>query len=110
MTPWVNSFLARYAEAKSSLGDKLGATEALLHVHVGLLIFVVTALLLRRRMASAWPVAVVAALAVLNEVVDFCGPSPAPYWRSGLDILNTIFWPAVLFVLARRGKGVRAKI
>ena len=110
MSPWINSLIAGYAEAKASLGEQLGATEELLHVHVGLLIFIATALLLRRRMASGWPIAVVGVLAFLNEFLDYVGPSSAPMWRSVLDIVNTLLWPGILFLLARRGAGVRTKL
>lgn len=107
--PAINALISRYVETKRGLGEQLGASEALLHVHVGLLIFVVTALLLRRRMASVWPLAVVATLALVNEVIDWFGPSPAPLSRAVSDIINSVFWPLVLFLLARRGV-VRTKI
>ena len=58
--PSINNLVVQYAEAKQSLADQLGASEALLHIHVGLLIFVSTALLLRRQIASGWPITVVA--------------------------------------------------
>lgn len=103
MNSRLNNLIGRYVETKRELGEQLGASEALLHVHVGLIIFVLTALVLRRRMASILPLTIVIALAVLNEIVDLMGPSPAPLWRSGIDILNTIAWPLVLFLLARRG-------
>lgn len=106
----MNNLITRYVEAKQGLGEELGASEALLHVHVGLLLFVVTALLLRRRMASLLPISVVAVLALANELVDWFGPSPAPPWRAAIDFLNTVLWPLVLFLLARRGGGVRTKI
>ena len=101
MNPGIGTLAAAYGEAKAGMAEQLGATEALLHVHAGLLIFVATALLLRHHMASVWPLAVVAVFALLNEVLDHYGPAPAVSWHSGMDLLNTVFWPAVLFVLAR---------
>jgi uncharacterized membrane protein YpjA len=74
-----------------------------MHVHVGLLIFVLAALITRRRMASVWPLAVVAVFALVNEVIDFFGPTRWAYWSSAWDVINTVFWPAVLFLIARRG-------
>ena len=106
----IHSSAANYVHAKHVVGEQLGASESLLHVHAGLMIFVLTALLLRRRMASVWPVSVVAFLAVLNEVVDYIGPERAPWKPSAGDIANTVLWPVVLFLLARRGSGVRTKV
>lgn len=96
--------LASYSAFKNDLGVMTGMTEDLIHVHVGLAIFVVTALLLRRRMRSPIPLAVVAFLALANEIADYYSPGwvLAP---SVLDFVNTVFWPLVLFLLARRGRG-----
>ena len=96
-----------YLAWKAALGEQLGASESLIHVHVGLAIFVVTALLLRQRMRSWIPLAVVFALALLNEVVDYNYGILWDYTSSGKDLINTIFWPTVLFLLARR-PGARA--
>ena len=80
----------------------------MLHVHAGLAIFVVTALVLRRRMRSPWPLAIVTLFALLNEGVDYLIPRTSDF--SAFDVLNTIFWPLVLFLLARRGGGISAKL
>jgi uncharacterized membrane protein YpjA len=61
------------------MAEHLGGTEALLHVHAGLLIFVAAALLLRHHMASVWPLAAVVVFALLNEVLDYHGSAPAVY-------------------------------
>src|SRR5687768_1749042 len=90
-----------YSEMKNALGRVTGMSEDLIHVHVGLAIFVVTALVLRRRMRSSKPLAVVATLALLNELLDYGGPD----WELGssaLDFVNTLVWPLVLFLVARR--------
>ena len=92
-----------YSEMKIALGDVTGMSEDLVHVHVGLAIFVVTALLLRRRMRSWVPLATVAFLAFANELVDFSAGDGWELGASILDFLNTLLWPFVLFLLARRG-------
>lgn len=91
-----------YLAWKATLSGEMEVSESLLHLHAGLAIFVVTALLLRQRMRSWIPLAVVVALAVLNELIDY---SYSPRWdlqSSGKDLLNTILWPFILFLLARR--------
>ena len=95
--------VAKYSAAKIGLADLLGATEDLLHVHAGLLIFFAAALLFRRRMRSPVPIAIVYAFAIGNEVVDAFSPvTSATPWEPLIDILNTVAWPTLLFFLARR--------
>ena len=101
MIEWLQTLPDRYAALKEGMSAATGATEELLHVHFGLLIFVVVAVLFRRRMHSLWPVGMVWAFALLNEAVDFF----AAQWvldLSALDVLNTVLWPTVLFLVARR--------
>ena len=93
---------ARYAAAKQTIVDATGAQEDLLHVHVGLLIFLASALLLRKRLRSPWPVLSVIAFALANELLDFLGPKPWNGPLSLLDVVNTILWPLLLFLVARR--------
>ena len=90
-----------YAAVKTSMSDATGASEDLLHVHFGLLIFVAAALLLRRRMHSNWPVGLVWTFALANEAVDYFAAGYRLF-PSLLDIVNTIVWPTVLYLVARR--------
>lgn len=90
-----------YAAIKQSMSDATGASEELLHVHFGLLIFVVVALLLRRRMHSNWPVGLVWAFALANEAVDYFAVGYDPF-LSLLDVINTVLWPTILYLVARR--------
>ena len=102
VTRYAAGAAAWYADSKRAIEAWTGASQELLHVHAGLLIFVMAALVLRKKFRSPVPLALVAAFAVLNELLDWInGPSPdpfEPYW----DVANTVFWPLVLFVLARR--------
>ncbi len=99
---YLESAAAYSGEAKRAIEAWTGASQELLHVHAGLIIFVAASLVLRRKFRSPIPLALVAAFAVLNELVDWInGPSPdplEPFW----DIANTVFWPCILFLLARR--------
>jgi len=94
-------FAEQYGALKEGMALATGATEELLHVHFGLLIFVVVAVVLRRRMHSWWPVLTVLAFALLNEVIDYFGTDWPPL-ASLFDVINTTFWPLVLFLVARR--------
>lgn len=99
-----------YSPTKQALGQTLGLSDDLLHRHVGSAIFVITALLLGRRMRSPWPLAAVAAFELADEIVGYADPESWSATRSALDVPNTIFWPAVLFLLARRGRGIGTKV
>ena len=68
------------------------------------------ALLMRRRMRSVWPLAIVAVSAILNKVADYLVAEPWALARSLLDVVNTVVWPTVPFLLARRGRGVSSKL
>jgi hypothetical protein len=102
MTAFLFELASRYSAFKRSLSALTGAQEDLLHVHAGLLIFVLASLVLRRKMRSPLPLSVVAFFAVANEVLDRIVGPPIRPMEPWVDIANTIFWPAVLFVLARR--------
>lgn len=102
MMELVDSVVAVYSGIKAWLTASTGATEDLLHVHTGLLIFVLAALLLRRKMRSPIPLALVAFFAVLNEVFDWLAGDSHRALEPYVDIANTLFWPTVLFLVARR--------
>jgi uncharacterized membrane protein YpjA len=99
-----------YSAAKRSLAEALGVTDDLLHVHVGMALFALTALLTRRRMRSWWPLGIVAAFAIGNEVIDYFANVEWSDQLSALDVANTLVWPLVLFLLARRGTDIGAKV
>jgi len=101
MLAWFASLPDTYAGWKTAMSDATGATEDLLHVHFGVLIFVVVAVAFRRRMHSWWPVSLVWAFALANELVD-CFAADWQADASALDVLNTVFWPTILFLVARR--------
>jgi uncharacterized membrane protein YpjA len=103
----INQWARQYGVWKYEISQATGASEDLLHVHVGLALFVVSGVLLRRRMHSPLPLIVVAIFAVLNEVVDYFGEFEAQPSEPFIDIANTLFWPSVLFVIARRKLIVR---
>ena len=65
-------------------------------------LFVLAALVLRRKMRSPIPLALVAFFAVLNEAFDLLAGGTHQALEPYVDIANTMFWPTVLFLLARR--------
>jgi hypothetical protein len=102
MQDFLDQLLIAYSDGKLALSEFTGAPEDLLHVHAGLLIFVVSALVLRKKMRSPVPLLLVVFFAAANEVADWAVGKPVDTFHPIGDFLNTVFWPAVLFLLARR--------
>jgi len=82
-----------------------GLSKDALHIYVGLAVFLAMAVVLRKPLRSIVPWLAVVAVAVAGEVLDMRDDiASLGYWRwsaSLHDVLNTIFWPTVLFLLAR---------
>lgn len=90
---------------KLAVVDVVGLSKDALHIHVGLLVFFLAALVFRRSIRSLVPVTVVLALALAGEALDARDDvASLGHWRIGAsvhDILNTMFWPCMLSALAR---------
>lgn len=78
-----------------------------LHIYAGLAIFIIAAIIFRKSLKSITPWLAVLFFAVIAELIDMRDDLiSSGYWRWGAsvhDILNTLFWPSVIFILARLG-------
>jgi hypothetical protein len=97
--------------AKLAIVAFAGLPKDALHIYVGLFIFLAAAALLRRPLSSWLSLACVLLAAVAGEVWDVidtwnAGRDPI-WWRNWHDIWNTLFWPTVLFLLARYTRVLR---
>ena len=76
-----------------------------LHVYAGLAACLVACVVFRRSLHSLVPLSAALAVAVFVELLALRDDlATFGYWRLGAslhDIVNTIFWPFVLFALAR---------
>jgi len=76
-----------------------------LHVHIGLGVMLLVVIAFRKSLSNWLPLAAVAFAAVAGEVwdvVDTFSHGRTPRWDANWhDIWNTLFWPLVLFGLAR---------
>jgi len=90
---------------KLAIVELTGLSKDTLHVYVGLGVFLAVAAVSPRRLRSIVPLLAVAAVAVAGEIVDLWHDrSSVGYWRweaSLRDMLNTLFWPTVIWLLAR---------
>lgn len=85
----------RYHAVINWIGDGTGLPDAILHVHAGIAVLMITRLVTRRSLGTFIPFALVVAAEGGNEIMDFFNYG----WRLDdtiLDIANTLFWPLVI--------------
>ena len=87
-----------YAHFVHWIGDGTGVSDALLHVHGGMLVLLVARLVTRRSLATPIPFAVVCVAALVKEILDRIYHDSWRWADTSLDILNTLLWPFVLMV------------
>ena len=87
----------------------VGLSRDALHIYVGLAVLLVMALALRRQLSSLLPLSIVFFVALLGEIVDIRDDLlTVGYWRLGAslhDLVNTVFWPTVIVMFHKAGKG-----
>lgn len=98
--------LLSFHEFKLAIIDMTGLTKDALHIHVGLAVFLGAALMLRKPLRSLAPWIIVLAVAAFAEALDLRSDRAALrnwQWADSVhDIVNTLFWPSMLLLLARR--------
>ncbi|WP_130754860.1 hypothetical protein [Sphingobium xenophagum] len=88
-------------ESFLDLKDQLSAArgiQSLLHVHIGLVVFAVAALLLRRMLAYM-PLLVVVVIQAANETMDWLIKPGFRLSDSLFDSVNTLVWPSLLTLM-----------
>lgn len=82
-----------------------------LHIYVGLAVFLLVAAIARKGLKSGWAILAVLVVAVIGEVLDlrdeFRLRERLLWWSSLHDLVNTCFWPLVLWLLARFTRAVK---
>jgi hypothetical protein len=85
--------------------DLVGLSKDALHVYVGLTVLLLMALIFRLPLRDVRPLAAVFLVAIAGEILDLVErlhPEADPYLQSNWhDLWNTMFWPTMLFLLAR---------
>lgn len=84
---------------KIVLTDLLNLSRDALHIHVGLGIYFLALLLLRRGAASPIPWVIVLAIELVNEVLDL--NHEVDLTGAIVDILNTMLWPTIALIVAQ---------
>lgn len=89
---------ALYARLIQEIGDGTGMADSLLHVHAGMAVLLLTRVLTGFRLSTPVPLAVVAFAELANEVLDRMHYGSWRWDDTALDIVNTMFWPTMLFI------------
>jgi hypothetical protein len=76
-------------------------SDKIVHTYVGLAIWLITALALRRPLGSRVPIMAVVLAELLNEIFDYAGRTLWTWADTQGDVIATLFWPLVLFVVIR---------
>ena len=94
-----------FQSAKLFLVEATDLSKDALHIYVGLGVMLLVVIVLRKSLADWRPLAAVALAAVAGElwdVIDTLSHGGTPRWSlNGKDVCNTMFWPTILFGLAR---------
>jgi len=103
--------LSTFQAIKHDLQSHVGLSKDALHIYVGLGTFLVTAAIARLGLRSVTPLIAALVVAVVGEALDARDNfRTLGQWRVGAsvhDVLNTLFWPLVLWLLARYSRVFR---
>ena len=98
--------MSPFADGKLWLIEQLGLAKDALHIYVALTLFFGAVLVFGWRLSSwrPWLLVLVAALAgeiwdIRDRLVSGVPIDPRGTWH---DLWNTLFWPSVILLLARR--------
>lgn len=82
------------------IGERTGFSDPVLHIHAGLIILLTVHIVSKKSLCSFIPFAFVVLAEGGNELLDYL----AYGWRptdTYSDIVNTLFWPFVISLIAR---------
>lgn len=95
-----------FKHAKQIVINTIGLDQDALHIYIGLSVLLAAGWVLRRPLGSLLPLIMVLAVALAGECYDlrfYLDTQRRLMWQESLhDVLNTLFWPLVLVLLARR--------
>jgi len=99
---------ALYIRGIRWIGDGTGLPDMFLHVHAGMIIFIMTRLVTGKSFGRVTPLLAVFCCEMANEVMDRLNYGSWRWIDTGTDIVNTLFWPTIIF-LTVRGRPIRVK-
>lgn len=93
----------KYQDSKTAINQWGTFSEPELHVHLGLLVFFLAMILLRKPLKSPWPWLAVALFEGINEYFAMVTIGSWNWPDTKFDIFYTLLWPTLLSVAARIG-------
>lgn len=97
--------MSAFQSMKHEIVQFASLSKDALHIYVGMGIFLLGSALAQKGLKSAFPIVAVITLGVLGELLDARDDFRIHgHWRlmaSLHDLVNTVFWPLMLWLLAR---------
>jgi hypothetical protein len=97
--------LTQYQEFKLIVVELTGLSKDAIHIYVGLFIFFATVTILKKGKFDSSALIPVFIVALLMEIIDLIGNyqmMDSMYWGNSIhDLVNTLFWPLAIILLAR---------
>lgn len=90
-----------YAVIKDAIADDTGLGNTILHIHGGMLVFLIARLISGRSIGTFVPFAAVLALELVNEGIDRINHGGWRWSDTMVDLASTLFWPLVLSLAVR---------
>lgn len=103
----LHDYLQMYQDLMLRLASMAGGDRAA-HMSAGMIIWLVSARLMRWPLRDIRPLLVVIAIELLNEIVDRIYAGSWRWNDTSRDIVSTIIWPAILYLVFKHGKYLRA--
>ncbi|OTG76246.1 hypothetical protein B9T26_03495 [Acinetobacter sp. ANC 4169] len=98
-------YLSKFQELKIYIVNFTDLSRDSLHIYAGLLLFFIVAFIHHRQVKSRWAIWTVVMVAIAAELFDARDDLiNHGYWRVGAsmhDMINTIFWPLLIWLMAR---------
>ena len=97
--------LSAFQTFKQDIQAVVGLSKDALHIYTGLIVFLVGAAIARQGLRSRAPLIAAVVVAVAGELLDARDNVRSlgewRVWASCRDVINTLFWPLMLWLLAR---------
>lgn len=97
-------FAGQYHRVIDAIEHATGMGDSLLHVHAGMAVLLLARIVTRRSLATPVPFLIVCVAEAANEILDRLYSGRWQIDDTVSDIINTIFWPAVLMIGLRLRK------
>ncbi len=101
-----------FESTKIFLSEVTSLGKDALHIYVGLAVMLLVVIAFKKPLGDWRPIAAVALASVAGEiwdVIDTFSHGRTPKWNSNWkDVWNTMFWPTILFGLARFTKVLKS--